>query len=266
MDNGTGLPISPDQWTRTFPRVEPALAWLYGVSKRAEYTERVGHHYWAYNEPLFIPVGLAEKFTVEIKQQGALWRINYSKGEPQTALERIAELADPTETGTTLIFQPDYTIFQPVDIDHGYMFRSLRELAFLMNPLTVTFADKRPDVAHPSAVFHYPDGTADFVRYLNRDQTPLHNPLVIRKTGPLKLRYDENAKHEIEIDFVVQYTDGQESMILNYVNGVEIKNGGVHVQGFIEGLYSGLNRVYDEFQSGVRIIIRSSRKVKSSTD
>jgi len=241
-DDGLGLSIAPDPSTGQ-PWVERALTMYWAWGKASEYTTRASRRRPMFYPGLAVPVALAEQLSVEIKQQGAIWNIVYAKGECQTKLTRIRELVDPTETGTTITFQPDYSVFQAVDIDHDYMFRSLRELAFLMNEFTVIFEDNRLAAAHPSTVFHFPDGTVDFVRHLNRHAQVLHEPLSIRKTGIVALETGANA--ELEVDIAVQYTDAQQFMIVSYINGHETEAGGVHVKGFLKRWRQGLNTLHD---------------------
>ena len=238
-DDGSGLPTEIDQSTGR-PLIEHDLTTYHRVGTNwSGHRQQEGRHHHAYYIGLVVPLALAEKFTVEIKQHGALWRTTYAKGEIQTALERMGELVDPTETGTTITLQPDYSVFQPVDIDHEYMYRSLRDLAFLMSQLTVTFEDKRSGVSHPTTTFYFTDGTADFVQHLNRAYKTLHEPLVIRISGLVELESGSSA--ELEIDIAVQYTDTDQSMILSYINDHETEEGGVHVQGFLDGYYIGLS-------------------------
>ena len=245
-DDGLGLSIAPDPSTGQ-PWVERALTMYWAWGKASEYTTRASRRRPMFYPGLAVPVALAEKLNVEIKQQGAVWNMVYAKGERQTKLTRSRDLVDPTETGTTITFQPDYSVFQAVDIDHDYMFRSLRELAFLMNEFTVIFEDNRLAAAHPSTIFHFPDGTVDFVRHLNRHAQVLHEPLSIRKTGVVVLETGANA--ELEVDIAVQYTDSQQFMMVSYVNGHETQAGGVHVEGFLERWCHGLNTLHDPLRA-----------------
>jgi len=241
-DDGLGLSIAPDPSTGQ-PWVERAFTVYWAWGQASEYTTRANRRRPTFYAGLAVPVALAEQLSVEIKQQGAVWNLVYVKGECQTKLTRIRELVDPTETGTAITFQPDYSVFQAVDIDHDYMFRSLRELAFLMNEFTVIFEDNRPGAAHPATIFHFPNGTVDFVRHLNRYTHVLHEPLSIRKTGVIEL--ETGAKAELEVDIAVQYTDAQQCLILSYINGHETVEGGVHVEGFLEHWCHGLNTLQD---------------------
>ncbi|MHB8624575.1 MAG: DNA topoisomerase IV subunit B family protein [Aggregatilineales bacterium] len=247
-DDGLGLPLTPDPNTGR-PLIEQAVTthWA-GIAWPGRQAQGNYRHHDAWYVGLGVPNAVSEKFTVEVKQQGYLWRILYGKGECQTELERVEALANLDETGTTIIFQPDYSIFQPAEIDPQYMYRSLRELAYLMGGFTIRFEDKRPYASHALSEFHFADGTADFVRSLNREYKTLHDPVVIRRTitGERKA----GLSFELEVDIAVQYSDTQDFIIQSYVNGKEPLEGGVHIDGFVEGWSWGIGEMLEQIVLG----------------
>src|SRR5574344_182820 len=93
---------------------------------------------------------LSEKMVVEVSRDGFVWRQEYLRGEPTTAVEKTK----PTEkTGTKSTFWPDPEIFQETTIiDKEVVENRLREMAFLNKGLKIILIDGTRKVEE---VFHY---------------------------------------------------------------------------------------------------------------
>ncbi|HEX2622295.1 MAG TPA: ATP-binding protein, partial [Phototrophicaceae bacterium] len=119
---------------------------------------------------------------VYVRQDGFLWQQSYQAGIKQTEVEQIRPLSEGETTGTLITFQPDFTIFQRNEFDYETLHHYLHELVFLVNGLTIILEDRRSSHPYRRAVFSYPDGILDFVKFLNHDRMYLHMPVIIRDT------------------------------------------------------------------------------------
>src|SRR5262249_30604445 len=116
----------------------------------------------------------------------------------------------------------------------------LREKAFLFPGLKLIFRDQRSSNSGSEVEFHYPDGTAAYVRHLNRDLVALHAPIQINRTVALE-RDRKPLGYSADIDFALQYADTQSTITVSYVNALETEEGGSHVDGLIHGLDRAIN-------------------------
>ena len=251
VDNGFGIPTHLDQWTKT-PIVEIALTKInagYGIGQARPKREGTDGFNWL---PLVVMQSLSERFEVEVKREGYKWKIVYSKGKRIEAFHQLEALNNPDETGTSILFQPDYSIFQSVEIDSFYLYRTLRELSFLMSELTVVFTDLSTPV-NSSQEFHFENGTADFVRTLNRNLITTHEPVIIRQKVAVNAK--PNLTGMLDVDIAFQYTENQNFLVLNYVNGRAVPQGGVHIDGFTDGLYNGFLEDIQILLCGLTVVI-----------
>ncbi len=168
---------------------------------------------------------LSDIFEVQVQREGGAFQLAYSRGEETVPLHRTG---DSSDTGTSVRFRPDPTIFEGVTLDVRTLRRRLQEQAFLHPGLTVRFTDARPSQPK-TETFRYDTGISGFVEHLVADRTPLH-PQPIAITGEL------NGHH---VDVAIQWTTAYAEETLAYVNAIFTSQGGSHV----EGLRSALTRV-----------------------
>src|SRR5258708_4795399 len=112
-------------------------------------------------------------------------------GQAQGPLERVGDASD---TGTTVTFWPDPTIFEETELRAQTLLERLREMAFLNRGLEIVFRDERPDPPLHQ-VFLYEGGITDFVRHLNASKEPLSEHVIA---------FDESTdSSEVEGDHVL---------------------------------------------------------------
>ena len=71
---------------------------------------------------------LSAQLSAVIMREGKIFRQNYEKGKPVTAVEIIGK---SDKSGTVITFKPDGTIFQTTEFNFEILSARLRELAFL---------------------------------------------------------------------------------------------------------------------------------------
>src|SRR5699024_2921381 len=134
-----------------------------------------------------------EKLVVTINRGGKQFRQTFEHGgKPTTTLE---EIGTSKQTGTTIHFWPDPSIFSTTTFQYETLVERLRESAFLLKGLRMTIRDERPDEPKEE-VFHYDNGIVSFIDYLNEEKETLHD-----------VAYLEGAQDGIEVEFAFQFND-----------------------------------------------------------
>ena len=158
--------------------------------------------------------------------------VQYPAGNEQEDRAALLAALGNKLTGTRIHFVPDATIFETTTFDYDILAHRLRELAFLNASLTITITDER---SGDSATYCYAGGLAEFVKYLNDGSEVLHpNPIYITK---------KDVENKLELEVAMQYTNGYDEKLYTYVNSVNTREGGTHLEGFRSAITRGINVV-----------------------
>ena len=151
--------------------------------------------------------------------------------EPENRRRFLAEFGYRM-TGTRITFLPDATIFETTQFDYDTLSHRLRELAFLNSGVTIRITDDR---SGDRAAYCYAGGLSEFVKYLNEGAECLHpEPIDITRKD------DEN---KLELEVAMQYTTGYDDKIYSYVNSVNTREGGTHLEGYRQAITRAINTV-----------------------
>src|SRR3546814_10040173 len=96
-----------------------------------------------------------------------LWRQHYSRGTPQSKLEKVG--ATPNRRGTTIVFHPDEQIFgKGAHFRAARLFKMARSKAYLYPVVKIHWscaAELIPagDETPTEAVLHFPGGLPDYL-------------------------------------------------------------------------------------------------------
>ncbi len=171
---------------------------------------------------------LSTKLEAVIKREGKIFRQTYQIGKPDGPVEIIGDSPND-ETGTTISFYPDPEIFETVEFDYAVLQNRFRNQAFLNRIVTINFCDKRTG---KEETFHYDGGVSEFVEYLNKNKTPLHDKPI----------YIAGKRGDVDIEMALQYTDGYYmDNISSFVNTINTPEGGTHLSGFKTSLTKTIN-------------------------
>ena len=194
----------------------------------------------------------SEWLEAEIRREGHVWTMGFTAGRMSSPLSKLGATE---QTGTKITFKPDSTIFSTTTFVYDTIHKKLQDCAFLNPGIRVFLKDER---SGQSDTFFYEDGLREFVRWLNRTETPLFAD-VIRLTGQV-----ENVK----VDVALQWNDGYSETVRSYANGIYNPMGGTHLSGFKTGLTRTINNygkkegIYkdavptgDDFREGLAAII-----------
>ena len=172
---------------------------------------------------------LSEWLEAEVRRDGQVWHQQYEQG---AAMGPIKAKGPAKTTGTTIRFLPDASIFTTIEFSYDVLEKRLRELAFLNRGVRIRLTDERGEEPR-SDEFFSSEGLGEFVAYLNRAQTPFHQPVLF--SG----RDDERA---VEVDVAMQYNDSISEMVVSYCNNINTVEGGTHLTGFRAALTRTLNQ------------------------
>ena len=201
---------------------------------------------------------LSDSLVAEVHREGKIFEQHYSKGKP---LGPVQVVGDAEDTGTTITFHPDPTIFTQTTVyRYETLAARLRELAFLNKGIHICLTDERELVdefevdaageskatgrkVFRSETFYSEKGLSEFIEYLDAGaQTIIPQPICV------------NSDKIIPIDIALQYNNGYSEKIYSYVNNIHTIEGGTHLQGFKMGLsrslkqYAEKNKLLDKFK------------------
>ncbi|NLZ30805.1 MAG: DNA topoisomerase IV subunit B, partial [Methanomicrobiales archaeon] len=132
--------------------------------------------------------------------------------------------------GTRITFQPDRTIFETIEFDYDILEHRLRELAYLNSGLTIDLRDERTG---DSVTFCFEGGIKEFVARIGEGKEKLHADVIyFQRSDPESL---------VEVDVALQYNDSYSEMVHTYVNSVNTREGGTHLEGFRSAITRAIN-------------------------
>ena len=223
-DNGRGIPVDIQKQTG-----RPALVVLFTVLHAGGkfggggYKVSGGLH----GVGASVVNALSEWLTVQVHKDGKIHEMRFSRG---AITQEITVVGDTDRTGTTVTFKPDGQMFDTLEYDYETLHTRMREQAFLNAGLRITIADARPG-REQSETMRYEGGIREFVTYINRNKTPLHEQVI----------YLSGAKDDATAEIALQYNDGYNETIVSFANDIHTPEGGMHETGFKAALTRVLN-------------------------
>ncbi len=221
-DNGRGIPVGIQPKVGK-PAVEVALTMLHAGGKfdGKGYKVSGGLH----GVGVAVVNALSEELVVESRRNGKAYRQRYERGKATTELE---EIGNTKQTGTKIVFKPDYQVFPEIDFDFDTLEYRFRELAFLNKGISIVFKDERHN---KKITMHYEGGLVEFVKYLNRNREALHKIPI----------YFEGIRDERVVEVAMQYSDAYVENIFSFANNINTQEGGTHLSGFRAALTRAIN-------------------------
>lgn len=222
-DNGRGIPFDVmPQYNKTALEIVMTKLHAGGKFDKKSYKVSGGLH----GVGVSVVNGLSTTMTVEVRRDGKVCRQKYERGIPASPAEFIGNAA-AGESGTTVTFVPDATIFETTDFNFDILSSRLRELAFLNTGLEISIRDERSGKEH---TFKYDGGIKSFVEFINQNKKALHDVVYIR-----------GEKNGAQLDAAFQYNEGYIPNIFSFVNTINTTEGGTHLSGFRTALTRTIN-------------------------
>jgi DNA gyrase subunit B len=183
---------------------------------------------------------LSAHLKAEVFRDGFLWAQEYECGLPVGPVERVRKLEADEATGTTITFVPDYSIMDKNSFSYHTLAQRFREMAFVTRKVTITLRDAREKPIPREVTYYFEGGLKAFVRYLNRNRKPLHNPISAERE--VEVTPEGKPAFTIGVDVAFQYTDSATTTELAFTNTINTPDGGTHITGMRSALTSGINR------------------------
>lgn len=171
---------------------------------------------------------LSDWLIAEVSRDGKVYRQEYKRGVPTSKLEVVSESSK--KSGTSITFMPDASIFDEIEFKYETLEYRFRELSFLNKVIKIEFEDKR-EGQEKSKTFHYTGGLIEYIKYLNRTKTPIHDQII----------YVDKIANDCTIELALQYTDAYTENIYSFANNINTHEGGVHLSGFKAALTKCVN-------------------------
>ena len=223
-DNGRGIPVDIQAQTGR-PALEVVFTVLHAGGKfgGGGYKVSGGLH----GVGASVVNALSEWLTVQVHKDGKIYEMKFSRGNITKEMKIIGET---DHTGTTVTFKPDPEMFDTLEYDYETLHTRMREQAFLNAGLRITISDARPG-REKSEAMCYEGGIREFVTYINRNKTPLHEEVI----------YLSGAKGDSTAEIAIQYNDGYNETLVSFANDIHTPEGGMHETGFKAALTRVLN-------------------------
>jgi len=223
-DNGRGIPVDIHK-EENKPAVEVVMTVLHAGGKfdKGSYKVSGGLH----GVGVSVVNALSEWLWVEVSRDGKLYRQDYKIGDPQNDLKVTGK---SKKTGTRVCFFPDNTIFKTITFEYSIIAERLRELAYLNSGLEIILKDERVPEGETDS-FKFKGGLSDFVRYLDENNSPLHNKIITVK----------KEDGDVPVDVALRYGNTYNDNILTFVNNINTIEGGTHLSGFRSALTRAMN-------------------------
>ena len=168
---------------------------------------------------------------VTVYHDGKIYEAKFKDGGHIDQKLTVIGDCDPNRTGTTVTFKPDADIFDTDIFDYDTLKTRTRELAFLNKGLKITLRDDRDDEDTTGETFHYEGGISEYVKYLNKNKTPIQNDII----------HLEGEDEGVFFEVAMQYNTGYTSNIYSFVNNINTHDGGTHEEGVRRALTRVLN-------------------------
>jgi DNA gyrase subunit B len=178
---------------------------------------------------------LSERLVLEVDRGGKRYRQEFAKGgKAQGKLETVGATPRGRQTGTSVTFWPDRSIFvaEGTEFVARTVLERLQTMAFLNRGLEIVFRDERSG-KQQEVTFQYKGGIVDFVRHLNASKESLFSKVC---------HFEDSDDDGQVLDIAIQWNTGYYEGIHGYANGISTIEGGMHVEGFKTALTSVLNK------------------------
>ncbi len=228
-DDGRGIPVDEHPIEHR-PALELVMTTLHAGGKfdGKSYAVSGGLH----GVGVSVVNALSVRLEVEVRRDGYVWTQAYERGDQTGPIVRGAQTGD---TGTTITFWPDGTIFETTEWSFETLSRRMQEMAFLNKNLAISLTDERAagEGVEPRAErYQYEGGIADFVRYINNSKDPVHGSII---------DFGEDADG-ISVEVAMQWTGAYTESVHTFANTINTTEGGTHEEGFRAALTTIVNR------------------------
>ena len=172
---------------------------------------------------------LSDWMEATICRDGHIYQQKYERGVPKSKVEVIG---DTDKHGTTIRWKADKTIFtETTTYNFDTLKDRLRELAFLNKGIVIVFRDER--LENPKEeVLQFEGGINQFVQMIDEGKTIV----------PQEPIYINEERDDVITEISMHYNNSFNEYIRTYVNDINTRDGGTHLEGFKTALTFVLNK------------------------
>lgn len=168
---------------------------------------------------------LSTDLKASVKRDGFEWSQEYKRGAPVGPVKKGVATK---ETGTTITFSPDDTIFATTNFDYEWVTDYLRHQAYLTKGVKASAKDERSGQAY---AFYFEGGIESYVRHLNTGKEALDEDIF----------YVDKEIGDGIVEVALQYSDSFTDSVMAFANNVYNPDGGMHLTGFRTALTRVIN-------------------------
>ena len=217
-DNGRGIPVGMHEKGISAERLVFTTLHAGGKFDNDAYKTSGGLH----GVGSSVVNALSTYLHVTVKTGGAVYEDHYERGIPTIALKDglLPVVGKTKESGTTVNFLPDDTIFDKTRFKEDDVKSRLHETAYLNPELTIIYEDKRgQETEHIE--FHEPEGIVGFIKDMNKSREAIHDVI-----------YFKGESEGITVECAFQYVNEFHENVLGFCNNIYNAEGGTHLTGF----------------------------------
>lgn len=229
-DNGRGIPVGMNAKTG-LPAVTVVFTILHAGGKfgGSGYKVSGGLH----GVGASVVNALSEYLEVEVCDGAHRY---FQRFEYGNVIEPLKIIGDTTDTGTTVLFKPDKTVFTESTVfEYDTLVRRLREQAFLNAGVCIVITDNRDMLNTQEERLCYEGGIKSFVEHIHtsKKQETLNEEVIYFSAE------DGNSTAEVALQYNADFYD----VVLSFANNIHTTDGGTHEVGF----KSALTRVFNDY-------------------
>ena len=248
IDDGRGIPVDMHQKEKR-SALEVVMTVLHAGGKFDKNTYKVsgGLH----GVGVSCVNALSDQFIAEVHRQGHIYRQEYAFGKPVTPVEVIG---DTDDTGTTITFHPDDSIFTETVYEWDRIAERLRDLCYLNTGIHLSLTDMREEALDEQGqpryqMFYSTEGLKEFVQWMDESRTPLIPDIIHLVT----------ESDNVPVEVALTYNTGYSETIHTFVNNINTHEGGTHLDGFRSALGSSLK----EYGNREKMFEKAKVEIKS---
>ena len=217
-DNGRGIPVGMHEKGISAERLVFTTLHAGGKFDNNAYKTSGGLH----GVGSSVVNALSKHLTVHVKDGKNVYEDTYEYGNPTTELVNglLPVVGRTRETGTTISFLPDDTIFDKTRFKEDDIKSRLHETAYLNPALTIHFEDCRgtePEILD----YHEPEGIVGFIKDMNKSCEAV--------TDVISFQGESDG---ISVEGAFQYINEFHENVLGFCNNIYNAEGGTHLTGF----------------------------------
>jgi topoisomerase IV subunit B len=224
-DNGRGIPVDPHKKFPEKSALEVIMCTLHAGGKfdGKAYETSGGLH----GVGISVVNALSETVVVEVAKDQTLYRMVFSRGEPQGRLENLGKVHN--RRGTKVSFKPDHQIFgAEARFSPGRLFKMARSKAYLFGGVEIRWSCDpaliKSDGVPEKAVFRFPGGLKDYLAREIDGKVLVTDQMFAGRAG-------EAGKHGA-VEWAVAWLAEEDGHISSYCNTIPTADGGTHEGGF----------------------------------